>query len=135
MHFADIPAFAGLIQKEEYDAIAQQHRDESSAKTGRKNREPGLRQVVEKKGIHAHTTEERKAVSKLAAIARGFRPYDQSELDLINELALLPEYQRLSRINAVKIAKELNDRLYKGEQVRTAKQVRKMRYVSKNARQ
>src|SRR3989344_5884273 len=119
MRFVDIPTFDGLIEPEEYNLIARRHSTEASVATGRKNVDSGLRQFAEKKGIHAQTLRERKAVGKLGVIAQGSKPYEKSELDLINELALLPEYQRGSRINAVKIAAELNRQLHNGEMIRT----------------
>jgi len=121
--FADMGYFTGLMEKEEYATIARQHQSDASVRVGRQNRESGLRQYAEGKGIHSQTQEERKDLGRQGVIAQGSRPYEQAEVDLIIELAALPEYQRLSRINAKKIAEELNRRLHNSEPVRTPRQI------------
>ena len=127
----DIAVYPGLISKDEYTLIAKRHSALASAKTGRNNVESGRRQFTEKKGIHAQTPEERKEIAKLARITQGIRDYEKVEIDLIKELAELPEYKRKSRINAIKISTELNRRLYEGKEIRTPMQIKKMWFKSK----
>ena len=135
IRFAGAEPFDGLVNPEEYELIAQQHRREASAKTGRSNRESGLRQFAEKKGIHAQTPEERQALIRSSALARGLDWFEQEEVDLIKELILLPEYRHGSRIRAGKIAEELNKRFHNGEKKWNQKQITKKYYLLRHPNQ
>ncbi len=135
IRFADAEPFNGLVSKDEYELTAQQHRREASARTGRNNRESGLKQFAEKKGIHAQTPEERQALIRSSALARGLDWFEQEEVDLIKELILLPEYRHGSRIRAGKIAEELNKRFHNGEKKWNQKQITKKYYLLRHPNQ
>lgn len=135
IRFAGVESFGGLVSKDEYDVVAQQHRREASAKTGRNNRESGLKQFAEKKGIHSQTPEERRALVKSSALARGLDWFEQEEIDLIEELVLLPEYQHGTRIKAGKIAEELNKRFHNGEKKWDQRQITKKYYLLRHPNQ
>lgn len=122
--FSDVAVYPGLISEEEYDAIA----------AGR-HKESGQRQFEEGAGIHAQTKDEIREIGKSGALEQGSMPYEKVEMETIQELAGMPEYQRQSRINAKMIAAELNRRLHKGEAVRTPRQVVKMFYMLKKRKE
>jgi hypothetical protein len=129
----DDSKYQGLMTREDYLAAAELHKEANLKKLSRLGgKVSGPRQFENKMNIHAQTHEEKVELGKLGAIAQGSRPYDRAELDLINELSGQPEFQRLSRINAMKIAKELNDRLHGGKEVRTPQQIKRMNYARKN---
>lgn len=109
----DIAAYPGLIAgRVELANIAKDHRVAGIVK-----------QLDQKKGIHGQTATERRTVGRLGAIAIGGNPFTDKEETLMEELAASPDYRHKSRINAGRIAEEINVQLHNGETVRTAKQV------------
>lgn len=117
----NVDPYSGLIEgKTELDAIAKDHRIAGAKK-----------QLDEKRGIHGHTLKERKEIGRLGAISQGSRPYSEEEKSLVRELAAQAEYQRKSRINAMKIAAEINRRLHGGKEVRDRFQIKKLHHLLK----
>ena len=110
----EVPTFSGLIDKETYDNVVK----ERMVNSGKKN-------LLEKKGIHAQTIEDRKQLGRLAAESQGKTVFSDEEINFFKEKIADPEYQRKTRINAKKLAGLLNQKFHEGREVRTHKVLKK----------
>ena len=108
--------YEGLIKDPDIvRMIAKKHRENSRMKVGNMLKEQG-------KGIHAHSVEERKEISRRGVIARGNTPISDAEKTLIQDLASQLEYKIISRnsVNSEKIAQEVNEKFHHGKKVRNS---------------
>ena len=85
-----------------------------------------IKQMDDQKGIHGQTGEDHKRIGRLGAKAIGGNPFTDEEEALVQELAADLTYRRKSRINAQKIAAQINASLHNGAEVRNARQIRKV---------
>lgn len=93
----------------------------------------GKRNYQLKKGVHGRTKKEMSEHTKIGLRNQGYVPFiEREETDVFTRLGELeyafmltksPEYQRKSRINAKKIAAELNKVYHGSEEVRTNRSV------------
>jgi len=112
-------AYPGLIEdKEEFKRLAKRHNAESG-------REAGLKQFKLKKGIHAQTPRDRLELGSFITIAKGRVPYTEEEFLYIYKLAHTPEFKMGIRIKASKVAKAVNNKFHKGEEVRNSDKITK----------
>jgi len=112
-------AYPGLIEdKEEFKRLAKRNNSESGRKSG-------LKQFKLKKGIHAQTPRDRLELGSFITIAKGRVPYTEEEFLDIYKLAHTPEFKMGTRIKAEKIAKAVNNKYHKGEEVRNSDKITK----------
>lgn len=111
--------YPGLItDREELKKIAERNNVESGKKSG-------LMQVKEKMGIHSQTPNDKVELGRLASAANGKITFSDEELQFIYELAQKPEFQRRTRIHAMKIAKEVNKKFHNNEETRKPRSIQK----------
>lgn len=118
--------YPGLINdEEELRNLGIQHNVDSGRRTGENQYRQGA-------GIHAQTSKERREVGRLGASAQGALPYTDEEITYVFELANNPAFQRRTRINAMKIAEEVNRKFHNGEEKRNPTSIKKICYRNKN---
>ena len=94
--------------------------------TEEQKKEVGQKTYDEPKGIHTQTEKEQRDASMAGVIARGFKHRSNDEKRDAYELSLLPEYKKGSLTNREKVARALNIKWHKGENVRTVEAVNHM---------
>lgn len=109
----EVEPYPGLIETTELNGIIKKHRATGIEK-----------QMGKQKGIYGQTHEDHIRLGQSAVEKQGGHPYSEDEKKLIEELAKQPEYQRKSRINAQKIATEVNRILHQdGKELRSPRQI------------
>lgn len=134
------PSYPALIRDPDIlKAIGEKHKKASAQKTGKRmsnegrgmfartdeeiievGRKSGTNLFRSKQGIHAQTPAEKREVGRVSALRRGFVPFSEDEEAFITSLDLESEEYRTrgKKLNAERIAKELNDRFHGGSKVR-----------------
>jgi hypothetical protein len=127
----DAEQYAGLLEGDELDLLAEQHRKEGLKEGRRKGGALGGKTSYEnKKGVHAMSHEELSEVGRQGAIARGQFPWFDSEIRQLVDIAASSEYQRNSgqykgRPDLDLMAQSLNQTFHSGEPIRSANSVGK----------
>ena len=143
--FSETGEYSGLISKDEYLSLVQQHNSQSTTEWNKQmqergmgvtaitreqrqaiGRRSGLKQFENKIGIHAQTTEERRNCNRKALIAQGKTPWEDNEMRYCYELSLQDGFRRgATRTNWEDIAIIVNKEYHEGKEVRDNRSVAK----------
>jgi len=121
-----IEPYEGLIPDEgERERIGKAHEVHNRQKNGRKIYEEG--NGIFGRTAEQHTEDSRKGGAK-SAISRGRVPLSDAEKEDAYQSSLNPEFQRGSKSNCKLIARKLNRKYHKGEEVRNSNAVKVLLY-------
>jgi len=142
--FSKIGEYSGLISKDEYLSLVQQHNSQSTTEWNKQmqelgvgitaltreqrqeiGRRSGLKQLENRIGIHAQTLEERREAVRLALIAQGKIPWKDDETKCCYELSLQDIFRKETRTNWQGIAVIVNKEYHDGKEVRNNRAVAK----------